>query len=270
MKYGFIGLGNMGSAILNGMLKSPSFPPIGITGYDVDPAKLKQTAESAGISVSSSVTELVNRCDVVILAVKPQQLTPVLEEITGLDDLKEKLFISIAAGFPISRIVSLLRLPTANVIRAMPNLNAAVGEAITALCQNVLSAEDHMDIANAIFSSVGETVELDEHLFGAFSAVAGASPAFTFMYMDALAMAGVQAGIPRTLAEKIAIQAVKGSAVNAAASKEHFDVLRDKVCSPAGTTIEGVTVLEENGFKGTVMNAVRAVIDKDDIIAGRS
>ena len=90
------------------------------------------------------------------------------------------------------------------------------------------------------------------------------------MYLDALAMAGVQAGIPRKLAEKIAIQAVKGSSVNAAASGDHFDVLRDRVCSPAGTTIEGVTVLEENGFKGTVMNAVRAVIEKDDIIAGKS
>lgn len=264
MKYGFIGLGNMGSAIVNGMLKSPFFSAEDITGYDVDPAKLKEIAENTGISVCDSCVETVDKSDVVILAVKPQQLTAVLEQIAGLNGLADKLFISIAAGFPISRIVSLLRLPTANVIRVMPNLNAAVGEAITALCQNVLSAENHMDIAKAIFSSVGETVELDEHLFGAFSAVAGASPAFSFMYMDALAMAGVQAGIPRKLAEKIAIQAVKGSSVNAAASGEHFDALRDRVCSPAGTTIEGVTVLEENGFKGSVMNAVRAVIEKDE------
>lgn len=264
MKYGFIGLGNMGSAILNGMLKSPSFSAEDIMGYDVDPAKLKEIAENTGISACDSCVETADKSDVVILAVKPQQLTSVLEKITILNSLPDKLFISIAAGFPISRITSILRLPTANVIRAMPNLNAAIGEAITALCQNILSPEDHMEIANEIFSSVGEVVLLDEHLFGAFSAVAGASPAFTFMYMDALAMAGVQAGIPRKLAEKIVIQAVKGSAVNAAASEEHFDVLRDRVCSPAGTTIEGVIVLEGNGFKGTVMDAVKAVTEKDN------
>ena len=267
MEYGFIGLGNMGSAILNGMLKSPSFSAEDITGYDVDPAKLKEIAENTSISVCDSCMDTVNKSDVVILAVKPQQLTSVLEEISGLNGLADKLFISIAAGFPISRITSILRLPTANVIRAMPNLNASVGEAITALCQSILSHEDHMEVAKEIFSSVGEVVLLDEHLFGAFSAVAGASPAFTFMYMDALAMAGVQAGIPRKLAEKIAVQAVKGSAVNAAVSDEHFDTLRDRVCSPAGTTIEGVTVLEDNSFKGTVMNAVRAVIDKDSSLS---
>ena len=264
MKYGFIGLGNMGSAILNGMLKSPSFSAEDITGYDIDPAKLKEIAENTSISLCDSCKETADKCDVVILAVKPQQLTSVLEEIAGLNGLVDKLFISIAAGFPISRITSILRLPTANVIRAMPNLNAAIGEAITALCQNTLSPEDRLETAEKIFASVGETVLLDEHLFGAFSAVAGASPAVSFMYMDALAMAGVQAGIPRKLAEKIAIQAVKGSSVNAAASGEHFDALRDRVCSPAGTTIEGVTVLEENGFKGSVMNAVRAVIEKDE------
>lgn len=267
MRYGFIGLGNMGSAILNGMLKSPSFSAADITGYDVDPSMLKEIADNTGISVCDSCVETADKSDVVILAVKPQQLTSVLEEIAGLNGLADKLFISIAAGFPISRIVSLLRLPTANVIRAMPNLNAAVGESITSLCQNILSPEDHMEVAKEIFSSVGEVVLLDEHLLGAFSAVAGASPAFTFMYMDALAMAGVQAGIPRKLAEKIAIQAVKGSAVNAAASGEHFDVLRDRVCSPAGTTIEGVMVLEVNGFIGTVMDAVKAVITKDMILS---
>ena len=270
MKYGFIGLGNMGSAILNGMLKSPDFSASDITGFDVDPVKLAKIAEETGITVCDNCNDTVEKSDVIILAVKPQQLTAVLSEISELPGLGGKLFISIAAGFPIERITYLLSEPEVAVIRAMPNLNATVGEAITALCQNSPATEEQMDIAKAVFSSVGEVVLLDEKYLGAFSAVAGASPAFSFMYMDALAMAAVQAGIPRALAEKIAIQAVKGSAANAAASGEHFDALRDRVCSPAGTTIEGVTVLEENGFKGTIMNAVRAVIDKDDILAGKS
>ena len=264
MKYGFIGLGNMGSAILNGMLKSPDFSTEDIIGYDVDPNKLNEISENTGIAVCDSSTETVKNSDVIILAVKPQQLTAVLEEIKVFKSLKKKLFISIAAGFPISRIIHLLDVENASIIRVIPNLNAVVREAITAVCTDSRASEEQLDIARSIFSSVGEVVSIDEAHLGAFSAVAGASPAFTFMYMDALAMAGVQAGIPRALAEKIAIQAVKGSSVNAAASGEHFDTLRDRVCSPAGTTIEGVTVLEENGFKGTVMNAVKAVIEKDN------
>ena len=114
---------------------------------------------------------------------------------------------------------------------------------------------------------MGETALLTEKLLGAFSAVAGASPAFTFMYADALAMAGVQAGIPRDLSLKIALQAIKGSCINASVSSEHPDLLRDRVCSPGGTTIEGVTVLEEDGFKGTVMDAIRAVIEKDELLS---
>lgn len=267
MRYGFIGLGNMGSAIQRGMVKSPVFSSGDITGFDVDAAKAQAVSAEAGTSVSGSCTEAVIDSDVIILAVKPQQLPSVLEEISSLDGLRDKLFISIAAGFPISRIQELLGDPSVPVIRVMPNLNASVGEAITAICQDSPASDEQLKTAEEIFSSVGEVVRLAEHLLGAFSAVAGASPAFTFMYMDALAMAGVQAGIPRSLAERIAIQAVKGSSVNAAASSEHFDTLRDRVCSPAGTTIEGVTVLEEDGFKGTVMDAVRAVIEKDRLMS---
>ncbi len=264
MKYGFIGMGNMGSAILYGMLKTGNFSSDDIIGFDVDRNRAQSIAEETGISICSSCSETASESDVIILAVKPQQLPAVLKEISELQGLEKKLFLSIAAGFPITRIIYLLLEPSASVIRAMPNLNASVGEAITALCQDSPATKEQMEIARSVFSSVGEVVLLPEKHLGVFSAVAGASPAFTFMYMDALAMAGVQAGLPRSLAEKIAIQAVKGSSVNASLSEEHLDALRDRVCSPAGTTIEGVTVLEENGFKGSVMRAVRSVIEKDE------
>ena len=269
MKIRFIGLGNMGYAILRGMVEKGGFAPEDITGYDIDAKKMQQAAEETGIKPSASCSEAVASSDVIILAVKPQQLPSALKEISSLPDLEKKLFLSIAAGFPITRIIYLLLEPSASVIRAMPNLNASVGEAITALCQDSPATEEQMAVARAVFSSVGEVVLLPEKLLGVFSAVAGASPAFTFMYIDALAMAGVQAGLPRALAEKIAIQAVKGSCVNASVSGEHPDTLRDRVCSPAGTTIEGVTVLEENGFKGSVMRAIRAVIDKDNTLSGQ-
>ena len=264
MKYGFIGMGNMGSAILYGMLKTGNFSSDDIIGFDVDRNVAQSIAEETWIRICSSCSETASESDVIILAVKPQQLPAVLKEISELQGLEKKLFLSIAAGFPITRIIYLLLEPSASVIRAMPNLNASVGEAITALCQDSPATKEQMEIARSVFSSVGEVVLLPEKHLGVFSAVAGASPAFTFMYMDALAMAGVQAGLPRSLAEKIAIQAVKGSSVNASLSEEHLDALRDRVCSPAGTTIEGVTVLEENGFKGSVMRAVRSVIEKDE------
>ena len=267
MKYGFIGLGNMGGAILRGMVSCGNFAEDTILGFDSDQNKLETTAKETGLISSSSTKELVKESDIVILAVKPQQLASVLSQIIDVQDLQEKLFISIAAGYPIQRIRKLLLNSKVPVIRVMPNLNASVGEAITAICQDSPASEEQFRIADKIFSSVGETVLLTEKLLGAFSAVAGASPAFTFMYADALAMAGVQAGIPRDLSLKIALQAIKGSCINASTSSEHPDLLRDRVCSPGGTTIEGVTVLEEDGFKGTVMDAVRAVIEKDELLS---
>lgn len=269
MRYGFIGLGNMGGAILRGMIACGRFPAESVTGFDADEQKIREFAEETGIREGKNCIGIAEDSDVIVLAVKPQQLPGVLAEIAGVNRLTEKLFISIAAGFPIERIVSLLGQPSVSVIRAMPNLNAAVREAITALCQDSPASEEQFETARAVFESVGDVVMLPERQLGVFSAVAGASPAFTFMYADALAMAGVQAGLPRDLSVRIALQAVKGSAVNAVGSSEHLDSLRDRVCSPGGTTIEGVTVLEENGFKGIVMDAIRAVIDKDDMLSGR-
>ncbi len=268
MRYGFIGLGNMGGAILKGMIACGGYTADQISGFDSDGEKAGKLAEETGIVLEGSCRDTVEKCDVVLFAVKPQQLPAVLKDLSVLPGLKDKLFLSIAAGFPIEKIRFLLSELDAPVIRAMPNLNAAVGEAITALCQDSPVSKEQMEIAEKVFSSVGEVVYLPEKQLGAFSAVAGASPAFTFMYADALAMAGVRAGIPRALSMRIALQAIKGSCVNASASGEHPDLLRDRVCSPGGTTIEGVNVLEQNGFKGMVMEAVQAVIEKDDRLSG--
>jgi len=268
MTYGFIGLGNMGGAILRGMVAGGRFSPGSIAGYDVDSEKTKKIAQETGIAVCRTCRETAEKSDVVILAVKPQYLPGVLEELAAADGVEDKLFISIAAGFPKQRIFEMLGGGGVSVVRAMPNLNAAVGEAITAVCEDSMATAEQIETAREVFESVGETVMLPERLIAAFSAVAGASPAFTFMYADALAMAGVRAGIPRDIAQKAALQAVKGSAVNAMQSNEHPDTLRDRVCSPGGTTIEGVAVLEERGFKGAVMDAVKAVIEKDEKMAG--
>ena len=252
MRYGFIGLGNMGGAIVKGILSGDSFSYDEVYGYDVDSVKAEQLYEEAGVSLCGSIQDLAGHSDVIILAVKPQYMQSVLDELKPLD-IEGCLIISIAAGLQTEYFEKELKDNDVRIVRAMPNLNAAYHDAV----------EADIETAERIFASVGTTVRIDEHHFPVFSAIAGASPAFTFMYADALAMAAVKAGIPRTTAYQIAAAAIRGSGTTLMKSNEHPDALRDKVCSPGGTTIEGVTVLEQNSFKGMIIDAVDAVIEKD-------
>lgn len=261
MNYGMIGLGNMGGAILRGMVKSGRFENDHLLGFDVNTEKAAEIRRETGIEIAVSVSEVTEKSDVIILAVKPQFMQTVMDEIRqcGCED---KLLLSIAAGLPCSYFEREAGGET-RVVRAMPNLNAAFQDAIVGICAGANAKEEDLATAEKIFSSVGESVRIAEDKFAVFSAVAGASPAFTFMYADALAMAAVRGGIPRDAAMKIASAAVRGSGTTLVQSGEHPSVLRDRVCSPGGTTIEGVTVLEENGFAGMIMDAVMAVIEKD-------
>lgn len=254
MNYGFIGAGNMGSAIINGLLNNKKVKTI--YAYDIDKTKVTNLKKVKYLDID----KLVEKADVIVLAVKPQMMNNVLNRIIK-QDIKGKLFVSIAAGLNIEYFET--KLNKAKVIRVMPNLNAIYNESISALCKGTYATKSDLKIVENIFNCVGETIILNEKQLPGFSAIAGASPAFTFMYADALALAGVEAGIPRNLSIKIAAQAIKGSAVTLLESGIHPDELRDKVCSPGGTTIEGVKELEEKSFKGIVMEAIEEVIEKD-------
>lgn len=261
MKYGFIGAGNMGSAIMSGIVKHN--PKQLIYAYDVDAKKVKALSKVKYLSLD----ELVEKCDVIVLAVKPQMMNDVLDKIKN-KSLSKKLFISIAAGLDLEYFES--KLNKSRVIRVMPNINAIYGEAISAICKGRYASKKDLDTATKIFNCVGETIELKENQLATFSAIAGASPAYVFMFADALALAGVNAGLPRNIAIKAASQAIKGSGVTLLESGNHPDELRDKVCSPGGTTIEGVKVLEENSFKGIIMEAIDEVIEKDQKLSKKS
>ena len=264
MVYGFIGTGNMGAAIIRGMAGSGSFDSDQICAYNRTKEKALALADECNVKVLDSADSVAKASDVIMLCVKPQQMSGMLSSCDP-DGFKGKLVISIAAGLPLSYYSE--NLPDSRIIRSMPNLNAKYLCSVTGICpEDGISSED-ISTAKAIFGSIGSVFEIQEHLFPAFSAVAGASPAFTFMYTDALAMAAVKAGIPRAQAFEIAAAAVKGSAVTLTESGEHPDALRDKVCSPGGTTIEAVSVLENAAFKGIVMDAVEAVIEKDKRMA---
>ena len=261
MKVGFIGAGNMAGAIIRGMV-SGGFRGGDVLAYDVDSAKLMALFEDCGIRMCSSGREVAEEADAVVLAVKPQMFGEVLPPLAPALHGSRPLVISIAAGKTLHAIEELLGagLP---LVRVMPNLNAKVGEAMSAFCGNELVEEGHRNTVRMILESVGEAVELEEKQFSIFSVLSGCSPAYTLMYIDTLAEAGVRGGLPKPLALKIASQAVLGTARLLQETGEHPRALTDQVCSPAGTTIEGVCALQQNGFEAAVLAAAKASLERD-------
>ena len=252
MIYGFIGLGNMASAILRGMRESGKFTDDTLAGYDVDETKADRVDR-----MFAGEAETAEKSDVIILAVKPQFMDGVLAKIRPGD----KPVITIAAGKETGYYEA--RVPGIRVVRAMPNINAKCLSAATALCAGQAAGEAELALAEAVFGTVGTTLRVPERLFAAFSAVASASPAFSYLYIDALARAGVKAGMPRPMALEAAAASVWGSARLVMESGEHPVALMDQVTSPGGTTIEGVEALKALGFEDAVHKAVAAVIEKD-------
>lgn len=264
MKYGFIGLGNMASAILRGMNASGKFCNDTIYGYDTVDACVTALKDTCGIIACSSAKEVASCSDVIVLAVKPQMLTdvlPVLATVVAGDTL----VISIAAGKDISFYESFLN-PKVPVVRVMPNINAKAGAAASAVCRGKAANEHHAALAKAIFETVGSVIEIPEKQFPAFGALSGASVAFVYLYIDALARAGVKAGFPKPTALDIAANVVLGSAKLVLESGEHPMALVDQVCSPGGTTIEGVQTLQRLGFESAVHQAIESIIKKDEQI----
>ena len=261
MKFGFIGLGNMATAIIRGMVKSGSFRQDRFYGYNRSEEKTRALARDYLLMPCDNSGDLAEICDVVILAVKPQMLDDVMPLIAPKMN-RSKLVVTIAAGKALAYYEAWL--PGVPVIRVMPNMNAAVGASASGICRGEWAGEEQVALVRRMFESVGTVTELPEHSFSAFSAVAGASPAFTYLYIDAMASAAVKAGIPRAQALEIAAAAVYGSAKMLMESGEHPNVLADRVCSPGGTTIEGVLALHEHGFASAVHAAVAAVIAKDE------
>lgn len=267
MKYGFIGLGNMATAIIQGMVKSGSFAADEILGYDSFGGKIPELQNSFGLIPLPSSRDVADKADIIILSVKPQVLPEVLQQIApGLGT--DKLVISIAAGMEIKFYKEYLG-KNVPFIRVMPNINAKCSEAATALCPGSAAEAGHMALARKIFETAGTVYELPENHFAAFCALSGASVAFVYLYIDALSRAGVQAGLPRPLAQDIAVQAVLGSAKLVRETGEHPMALVDQVCSPGGTTIEGIFALQRLGFEDAVHQAVAAAIAKDELIGGK-
>ncbi|MCH5250899.1 MAG: pyrroline-5-carboxylate reductase [Lachnospiraceae bacterium] len=260
MKIGFIGLGNMADAIIGGMLKKEIIEAKDIIGSAKTEATLNRMAAKYDISVTNDNGEVAAKADVLVLAVKPQFFAEVIE---GIRDVTrdETLVISIAAGKSMAWIEEAFGRPL-KLVRCMPNTPALVGEGCTGVCVNSRVSEEEIDYSLKLMKSFGRASLIPERLIDAVGAVSGSSPAFVFMFIEAMADAGVAAGMTRTQAYEFAAQAVYGSAKLVLESGKHPGELKDMVCSPGGTTIQGVKTLEEKGMRGAVMDALSSCIEK--------
>ena len=260
MKIGFIGCGNMASAIIGGILKNKIFAPEDVVATALSEATKNRAKETFGITIAADNTELVRMVDIVVLAVKPQYYESVIGEIA--DAVRpEQWVMSIAPGKTLDWLGERFGKPV-KLIRTMPNTPAMVGKGMTAMCCNDLVSDEDLDVAGKILSGIGEYEIVGEYLMDAVVGVSGSAPAYVFMFIEAMADAAVMGGMPRKQAYKFAAQAVEGSAAMVRELGLHPGELKDMVCSPAGTTIEAVAKLEEGGMRSAVIEAMRVCMDK--------
>jgi len=268
-KIGFLGAGNMAEALIRGLLKTGLVRPEAIFASDVRPDRIEELGSRYGIQPLSDNTLLVQRADVVILAVKPQVIQAVVEEIRSAVT-PETLFISIAAGVGTATLRPLLPGRT-RLIRTMPNTPALVLEGATAIARADDLEPGDLEIAQEIFSAVGKVVVLDETLLDAVTGLSGSGPAYVALIIEALADGGVKAGLDRQTAMTLSVQTVLGAARLLLETGSHPGQLKDMVASPGGTTIAGIHALEEGGLRHALISAVeRATLRSKELGRGHT
>ena len=251
---GLIGVGNMGSAMLGGIVKAGLIKPENITVSDINEKALERVKEQHGVNVTTNAEDVVKNCDAFIVAVKPNIFSVAIKPLAGLIR-KDQLVISIAAGKKIARIEEVVGADK-KVVRIMPNTPAFVQEAMAGIASNDNVSDDELNDVKTLFEAFGEAEIVPEKLMDAVTGLSGSGPAYVFMFIEALADGAVLDGMPRAQAYKFAAQTVLGSAKMVLEMGKHPGELKDMVCSPGGTTIEAVRVLEDKGFRSSVIEAV--------------
>lgn len=255
-RIGFIGVGNMGEALVRGILKSGLVSSEQIIASDLDLTKLEKLHQDLNINISKDNKLLVSLSDIILIAVKPNNVGSVLSEISPILQFP-KWCISIAAGISTTYIEGMLA-EGVPVIRVMPNTPAMIGEGMSALCPGRYAKDEHIQRACDIFRSVGKVVVVHEKHMDTITALSGSGPAFIFLIIESLADAGVKLGLSYPEAMLLSAQTVLGSAKMVLETGEHPAVLKNKVTSPAGTTAEGLYQLERNRLRATIIDAVVA------------
>ena len=259
MKIGFLGAGNMAGAILRGINDMEK------GCYDVNAAAMKRAEDELNTKTFADAQALCTWADIIVLAVKPQVMQKAVAPLTAC--LKGKAVASIAAGWTIAQLTELL--PESRICRIMPNTPAMVGCGMTAIAKESTFTEAEFACIQDVFASVGRVVVVEEQLMTAVISVSGSGPAYIYMVIEAMADAGVREGLARAVALELAAQTVLGSAKMVLDTGMHPAALRDMVCSPGGTTIEAVCVLEEKGLRNALESAVHACAVKADNMAKR-
>ena len=271
-KVGFVGGGNMAEALVKGLIASSFIEAENIFVSDPIPERLEYLRNNYKVKTTGDNSELVQKSDILILAIKPQLTQNILEDFSNLVD-GNKLVISVVAGLSANFIESILdegnkkKIP---VVRTMPNTPALVQEGVTAICHNDRVPETDMEVARHIFEAIGQTVDIEEAHIDAVTGLSGSGPAYIFMIIEALSDAGVKVGLSREVSTALTIQTVLGSAKLARDSEKHPSELKSMVTSPGGTTISGLHKLEEGGLRAALMNAVESATNRSKELGKKS
>lgn len=255
MKLGFIGTGNMASAIMGGIIGKKMISAEEIIGADLFALGREKVKEQFGIQVTEKNQEVVEKAEVIILSVKPQFYEDVINQIKDCVK-KEQIIITIAPGKTLAWLAEKFG-KEVKIVRTMPNTPALVGEGMTAMCPNEHMEKEETEYVKRLLESFGRVEVVPERLMDVVVSVSGSSPAYVFMMIEAMADAAVSGGMPRAQAYQFAAQAVYGSAKMVLETGKHPGELKDMVCSPAGTTIEAVRTLEEMGFRSSIIEAMK-------------
>lgn len=265
MKIGFIGTGNMGGAIIKGFLSAHGDRKNDILAIGRDKEKLAIFCNELGIQSSGDIGQLVADSDIVVIGVKPNMFETVLPEINAAYD-SDKILVSIAAGISIRFMEDFIDKKPAKIVRAMPNTPAMVNEGMTSLSKNDAVTAEEFHHVTEIFTSVGKAEAVPEELIDAVVGVSGSSPAYTYMYIEALIEGAVKNGMAKEQARVFAAQTVLGAAKMVLETDIDTVTLRENVCSPGGITIEAVKTLQENGFQDKVAEAFESAVRKSKIM----
>jgi len=254
-KIGFIGGGNMAEALIKGLL-SGGFAAERMMASEPSENRREHLHNAYAIELTTDNLEVVRVCEIIVLAIKPQIVDEVLAEVAG-EFTDEKLLVSILAGVSCSVIEKFFQ-GAPRVVRVMPNTPALVGEAASTICRGHHSSKTDLALVQQIFEAVGMVQVIDERQMDAATGLSGSGPAYIYTVIEALADGGVREGLRRDVAHALAVQTVVGAALMVRETGEHPAILRDRVCSPGGTAITGVSTLEKNGLRTTLMEAVSA------------
>lgn len=253
---GFIGAGNMANAMIKGLLKSELYGPDRLKASDHDMDMLKHISQHFGLETYSSNKDLVRASQTIVIAVKPQSVRKVLEEVKN-DIRDDHLLISIAAGIPLKMVQSILG-PAIPLIRVMPNTPALIQRGVSALAASKLVTQDHMIIAREIFEAIGKTVAVTEEMMDGVTAISGSGPGYIFKIMECLVDAGEKLGFDRETALFLVMETILGAAHLADESELSLAQLREMVTSPGGTTAAALSFFDEKGLGDIIQGAVDA------------